>query len=309
MASKETANWLEGLKAEGKISDEVLATLKTATDASSDLDNYIKGSALRQGDYSRVMGEIQKAQKDVENSQRLLQEKEVATTKFQTELGEWKAGAQKNYDKALAERETAERKAAAYIAKLKNVAAASGFDPDEILKELDVVEQKPVETAQPQFDAAKYLTIEQAQKFTAEAAYLDAMIYDIGEQHRDLFGSRLPNAKELVAEAVNSKQSIEQVWKNKYKVDDKIKERSDADVQKRIDDAVTTERNKILSERGLPNPRPDRNTDPYTSHKLFSNPALKAEAEKAHHNDLSASSEGVSAAVASFNEGKYKATR
>lgn len=297
--SKETEKWLTGLESEGKLPKEVITQLRAAAEASTDSDNYIKGSVLRQDDYSRNISEVKAAQKVVEDSQRALKEKEDAVTRYQAELGTWKAGADTNYNKALQEREAAETRSARAVAKLKTLATASGFSEEDVLKDLDLPVNDPKPNTAPTFDTSKFVTLDQMNSVTSQAAMLDATIHDISVQHQDLFGGRI-NAKALVEAALKSGKSLETYWKETYKVDEKLKEKEEASIQARIDTAVQERETSLRSQLSIPAPRAGRDTNPYTSRPLFDNPAIKSQAESQFAN-----SGGVSAAIAAHNAGKY----
>ena len=134
---------------------------------------------------------------------------------------------------------------------------------------------------------------------TSQAALLDATIHDISESHRELFGGRI-NAKELVTEALKAGRPLEEYWKEKYKVDEKIKERSEAAVRARIDAAVLERETSLRSQLQLPAPRAGREADPYNHRPLFDNKAIVKE-----NVDSGGPSEGISSAIAAFNAGKY----
>ena len=145
--SKETESFLSGLESEGETPQGSDRFLRSAAEASADSDNYIKGSVLRQADYSRNIADVKAAQKVVEDSQRALQQKESEVSRYQVELGQWKDGADKNFAKALKEREDAEAKSAKAFAKLKTVSDSAGLDYNDLIKDLDVT---PVDHQQTQ---------------------------------------------------------------------------------------------------------------------------------------------------------------
>lgn len=307
--SNETKQWLDDLHKTGGISDSAFAELKQNLEANSKGDEFVKGSVLRQSDYSRQMGEIDKAKRAVEDSQRTLAEKEQALTKFQGELGTWKTGAEASYDKALKEREAAERRAASAVAKLKTIAASSGVSEEDLLKDLDMA---PVNTEDKNknknlegVDLSEFVRKSDVQRATQEATLLDGMVADLKDDHRELFGKSL-NATELIKEAIKAQKGVREYWEEKYKVADKRKELDEAAIQKRIADARAEERASILSTiPNAPQPRAGDATDPYSSHKIFSNTKL-AESIKKVEPDSEAGGGGVAAAVAAFNQGKYR---
>jgi hypothetical protein len=73
--------WLDGLKAQGKLDDEKLELIKSAL--TPDAIEYIGGNGLRQEDYSRLAAQVKQKEKEVGD--------------FQTALSEWKGSAESEY--------------------------------------------------------------------------------------------------------------------------------------------------------------------------------------------------------------------
>ncbi len=299
--SKETQEWLNELQSQGNLSTEAFAQLKSSVEANSKADEFIKGSALRQSDYSRKQAELQTARQDFEKTQNDLKTREAAVSKFQTDLGEWKTGADTKIVDALRAREAAETKAAAALAKLQRIGAQSGLDESEWKigdEELKNVNKEPVG-----FDTSKFLTQDQLKeqigRGTREAALLDAMVADLAEDHRELFGTRLPNKAQLVNEALASGKPLTQFWEEKYGVAAKKAELAEAQIQERIRQGVETEKAKWASDAALPGGvNPFRN-EPRSP--VLREGGLAAPPE--------AGGGGVSAAIAAFNSGKFKTGR
>lgn len=299
--SKETQEWLEGLKKEGSLTDEAYNQLKTSLEANAKADEYVKGSQLRQADYSRVMSDVQKAQKAVEDSQAALATREAQVTKYQGDLAQWKDGADRNFQKAIQERELAANKAQAAIARLKSLAVANGLPEDEVLKDLDtVVPQKKEDVNTPQFDTSKFVTRDQIAQTVAESALIDASIHDVAAEYFELTGKPLRDASKLVQEAIVAKKPIGAYAAEKFGFAKLKEDRTNADIQKRIDDAVAAERTKILSDAGLPNAGTGLRTD------LKGSPIF----EKASNGSLPIPKEdtggGIPGAIAAFNAGKFR---
>lgn len=298
--SKETEDWLAGLEKDGGLTTEAMASIRASMGGKA--DEYVKGSALRQADYSRSMGDIQKQKEAVATAEAALQKREVAVTKFQTDLGAWKADSQPIYEKALRDKEAAENKVHKALARLKTTAAQYGMDENELLKDLDTMETPhiPAQAAQPQIDTSKFITRESLAQTARDAALLEGIMGDLADEHRELFGTRL-NRAELVREAIASGKTVEQQWADKFKVSDKRSELSNAAIEKRIADAVAAKDAELRST--LPNamlPRDVDRNNPMTSHKIFSN----AKVMSGGHEETPAPT-GVSAAVAAFQAGKH----
>ena len=64
--SNETQRWLESLKTEGNLSDEAYNSIRTSLNDKA--DNFVKGSVLRQDDYSRQMAAFKETQTAVEKA-------------------------------------------------------------------------------------------------------------------------------------------------------------------------------------------------------------------------------------------------
>ncbi len=300
--STETRAWLDGLKKEGNISDEVFKQLETSLDGKA--DEYVRGSQLRQSDYSRVMAEVKTAQKAVEDSQSALATKEAAVTKYQGDLAQWKDGADKNFQKALTEREAATRKAEAAVARLRSMAAANGLDETEVLKDIDTVVIPKKDDVTP-FDTSKFLTRDDAKKAVMESALIETSIHDLAIRHQELTGQPLRNASALLTEALQANMRLDDYAAKKFDYAKLEGEKTEAVIQKRIDDAVKARETQILSDGSIPgNLRPSLRDD------LKGSPILAGIKDLSHLPPIDqAPGGGVSAAVAAFNSGKFKGGR
>lgn len=301
--SKETQEWLNELQSQGNLSAEAFSQLKSSIEANSKADDFIKGSALRQSDYSRKQADLQSARQDFERTQGELKSKELALTKFQTELGEWKTGADSKIVDALKARETAETKAAQALAKLQRIGAQSGLDESEwkLTDEDTKLVNKNDNGAG--IDTSRFLTQDQLQaqigKGTREAAILDAMIADLAEDHRELFGTRLPNKAQLVNEALAAGKPLTAFWEEKYGVVAKKAELVEAKIQERIQAGINDEKVKWASANALPGGNSPFRNEPRSP--VLREGGLAAPPE--------AGGGGVSAAIAAFNSGKFKTGR
>ncbi len=299
--STETKAWLAGLKAEGNLSDEAYRQLEQSLEGSSKADEYVKGSQLRQADYSRAMASVQTAKGEVEMAAQALKAKEDAVTRYQAELGTWKAGADVNFQNALQEREKALNKANAAMARLKSLAVANGLPEDEVLKDLDVtpVPNSPKPGEQP-IDTSRFITRENLQQTVQESALIDATIYDLSVEYQELTGKPLKGAGLLVQEAIKANRPLGDYIAQKFDFKGLRQKASDADVQRRIDEAVKAKETEILSRTNLPGANSGLRTD------LKGSPIFDAAHEGALKNPPTEGGGGVSAAVAAFNSGKFR---
>lgn len=295
--STQTQAWLEDLKANGGLTDEAFNTIRSTFEGSSKADEFVKGSSLRQADYSRVMAEVQKAQKDVEAATAALTTKEQQVTQYQQELGTWKAGADVNFKKAIQDRESLEKKANAAVARLKSLAVANGLLEEDVLKDLEVTPVPDTQQHQQPFDTSEFVKRSDIQKTVQESALIDASIHDVAVRHQELTGKPLKDASKLVQEAIAARMTIGDYAAKKYDYAKLEQEAGEASVNQRIKDAVEAERTKILSDAGLPGAGNGLRTDLKGSPLFSGGGPLKP--------PTGDGGGGVSAAVAAFNSGKF----
>lgn len=298
--STETATWLEDLRKEGSLSEEDYGRLKTTMESNSKADGFVKGSVLRQSDYSRRQADIDKAKKDLEDAQALLATKEVDLTKFQTSLGEWKAGAEGKFNKAISDREKADRNLAAALAKLRAVATANGLDEEAILKDIEVP-VVPEKKTIPDFDASGFVRKEDLARGIQDSALVDASIHDVAMEYQELTGKPLRGAAEMVQEAIQKGLSIKAYAEQKFGFAKLRADRDEAAVQERIkkgvEEGVTTRLSEANLHGAVAPGRSDLKGSPVLRSGGFAPPAKEA------------GESGVGAAVAAFNAGTYKGGR
>lgn len=294
--SNETASWLESLQKEGNLSPEVMTQLRTAAEGNSSTDQFIRGSVLRQNDYSRNSAEVQRAKAEAERALAEAQQ-------FKTELETWQSGAQGSYATALKDREEAVTKAGRAVARLQSVAAKYGVAEDEIKLEGFEPAANRQETPVNNFDPEAYKreVREEMGKTVREAAVLDALILDLNNDHFALFGKPLPKAGELVQEALRTGKQLTTLWEEKYQVKAKQSEVAEAAVAKRVQDEVDTRMAKLVSEGVLAPQSSGLRNDPYAG-----SPVLKSEVFKPPTQETGPNGGGISAAVQAFQSGKFK---
>lgn len=302
--SKETEEWLAGLEKEGGIPGSLSLELRQHL-SHAKADEFVRGSVLRQADYSRNSAETQRIKAEVEAMQGALEAREAANQAWATELVQWKEGAQGNYEKALAEREKAETKAAKAIGRLKSRAAELGLNEEELIAELDMANPNPQTTQTPPPDTSNFISRTEVQQTARDAAMLDGIVNDLADEHNDLFGTRL-NRTALIQEAFSKGggKSLRQYWEEKYSVGAKQKENAEKVIDARIAEAVAKREAELRSTLpGQVIPREFDRQNPMNAHKIFSNKTIMDENAKNHEAGNGVS--GVSAAVAAFAAGKY----
>ena len=290
----ETAAWLEDLRKEGSLDDAVFAQLK-ATFENDKVSNFVKGSVLRQADYSRQSGVIQKAQQELETAQAALQQREGAVTQFQAELGTWQKGAKENFDKAIQAREKAEAVAQAALGRLKSLAAANGLTEADVLKDIEVppVVEKKVEST---MDTSQFVKKEDLSTAAIQSVFGDAIVSDIADEVMALTGKRF-SRREFVEGAVKAGKSLDAYAEEKFGLVKLRQDKTDAEIQKRIDDGIAAGVTAKLSEAGIPgNLAPGRSD-------LRGSPVLSGAAKMPGRDQQPGG--GISGAVAAFQAGKY----
>lgn len=293
----ETAAWLEDLKKEGSLDEAAFNALK-ATFENEKVNNFVKGSVLRQADYSRQSAEIQKAKTDLETAQATLAAHETDVNKFQADLGVWKAGAEKNFNKAVADREKAANTANAALARLRSLAAANGLNEEDVLKDIEVT-PVPDKKVAPTFDTSGFITKENLQRSIAESALIDSSIHDVATRHFMLTGKPLLNARALVTEAIQKGKSIDEYAEEKFGFAKLQADKDAVDYAARVKADVDAGVTARLSELNLPgNIGPGREDI-----QSMRSPVLRPGGIPAPPAE---SGGGVSAAVAAFNAAKYK---
>lgn len=100
---EEIKDWLDDLVKAGSLSDDERKGLE-ATLGKPGVADHIKGSQLRQADFSRKMNEVSEQQKALDSEK-------ANVAKLQQELVDWKGGSEAKYNKAIADLKAAQTRA------------------------------------------------------------------------------------------------------------------------------------------------------------------------------------------------------
>lgn len=122
-------------------------------------------------------------------------------------------------------------------------------------------------------DASKFVSVDEFNNTRAAFGSAIAMAQDIADDHRELFGTRLPGGvtklREEYQDAVSSRRyrgSLQQFWEEKYKVADKRNEIAAKSRQDEIDKAVADAKSKWISEQSNPMTRtPSSSRNPFVA--------------------------------------------
>lgn len=162
--------------------------------------------------------------------------------------GEAIAAAEQRIEKLASERAILETR-------LRSVAASNGLDAEALLKDISKEAVVPPRVDSPVFDEAKFMAA--ANRSSLSAFENSALMEDIAEQHRELFGKPMSRVeligalKETVKRTGNTNLGLKDVWEQKYNVSAKRDEIREADVQKRIDAAVSAAKTAQMDEIAL----------------------------------------------------------
>lgn len=264
-----------------------------------ELQEKVKGSVLRQSEFTRRMQALDKQKADLEAA---IAQREAKVIKDAQDLGTWKEQADSTIVANRKALEDAQLKHFQLQQRMTALATQYGVDP----KEWGVDEQaKPPATQSPATGDAepdkRYFTREEAQKFATEikvTPYVAAEIEDIVDEHRALFGKGL-SRRELVANAQKNNRSLREEWETSHEVAKRRQEIEEKKIEERINTRVAEERTKILSEHKLPVTRGAESGSPL----LAMRDDLKlAGTDRSTKQGASA----VDAAVSAFNAGKYR---
>lgn len=277
-------SWLDELKKTGAISEDELKVISGVAEKPQ-AGEFIKGSVLRQSEFSKKLNEISELKKNVEAEQEKAQ-------RFGSDLAKWKVGADENFRKAIVDREEAQKKYSTAVAKLTAIGTTYGIPENEYKLEDGVI----VPSNQPPVDTKNYLTREDVEgllkKFSTEAALTDASVHDLNVRHMTLYGKPLPNAIEFVQEALKNGKSLSGYFQEKFNVQQREKDLLEESIQKRINEEVAVRETKIRSELQVPAPRASDHGSLLFNENF--NPKIPEQAGDA-----------VGAAVAAYSAGKY----
>lgn len=262
----------------------------------------VKGSVLRQSEFSKKMQALDKQKQDLETA---VYEKERLVAEDAAALGTWKQSADKTILENQKALEDAKTKAYRLEQRMNTLASQYGVDPREL--GLDG-EPKPPETrTSPDFNAdefdKRYLGRGDADKLMTEVKstpYIAAELEDIVDENRTLFGKGI-NRRELVTNALKNKRSLRDEWETSNEVPKRRTELQEKAIEERINARVGEERTRILSEHKLPVTRGAESGSPILG--------MRDDLKLAGTDRSKATGAGaVDAAVASYNTGKYRET-
>ncbi len=310
MATKKTKadlqKWMDDLVKAGNLNEEQAKVLSGTLEKPEVLE-FVGGSMLRQEDYSGHMNQLAEDRKKQEKDYKT---KDDEVTRFQTSLVTFKSDA----DKAVAEAD--KRTAAAVQAqtaqaqRIKTIATQYGIEDAELETAVAASSGSAANPSSGDGASSSSISAETLKGYVKEDVFnkgardyvnLTAVLNDMADEHRELFGTRL-SRQEIVNEALETGKTIEQVWEAKYGVTERrtqlTKESADKHDKELVDKTAADTEARVRSELQLP---PQRARDETTASPVLTRqfkPEIGPETPAAHQ-------QRVMAAVQAHNEGKY----
>lgn len=287
-------NIKDWLKTDMQMSDEDVALVAGKLEPKAAL---IEGGILRQQDYSAKMNEVTKLQGDIEAKDRRLTD----------EMAEWGSltAAEKAQNTALRTSiEALESDKLKLTQRLTRVASEAGIDPKSVLADIEAEPvPKPAAAAAP-IDTSKFATLETMNGVAAMALEMPAVLHELAEDHRELFGARL-NTTAIMAEIKQraatrgNQKSLDPraVWEELNNVPAKREAVAKVKYDTEITAAVERGRQTAITEMSVPgNHTPVGRSSPV----LVQAGGHKSAVQRPQPG------QGVQSAVAAFSSGKYR---
>lgn len=294
--TQEVQEWINELELSPEELQQIAPVLEKRQDK-------LKGSVLRQADYSRKTQALAKEKADLET------EIAARADQYQKDLNElatWKTTADTEMLKNHEQMVSAQTKLYEITQRAKAIPGidlkALGFD------ENDVVTPPPTKKDDADFTEydKRFLTRDEASKLRNEvtvAPDVSALIHDLDVEHRELFGKPL-NARNLLEETrkwnkanPNNQRGIESQWQAMNDVTKRRADLQEQGIEARIKTRVDEETMKLRSEHKLPITRGNDGAPP-TILSMRGDLGLKERPRE----DVSA----VDAAVSAYNSGRYR---
>jgi hypothetical protein len=247
----ESQAWLQELKAKGNLDDEAFKSL-SAIFEKPEVSEYVKGSILRQQDYSRSMNKLQ-----ADYSKKL---SEIEA--YEKDLGNWRSQTETQVQQTQAQLAEAQRQRD----ELVKLAKSYGLED-----ELQPFSTPPtqVQPPQPAQDLSKdYLPRKEFMEVAQSYPLIVGEVNDIIAEHVELFGKQPKGMREVVEQAMREGRTIREVYEDHFSVADRRqeleKQAREAEITRRVEEEVQ----KYRTENSLPQPRPQREHGAVFSHPL-----------------------------------------
>lgn len=246
-------DWLKSLK----LPPAKLKSLETVL-ADPEVSAAAKDAFMARADYSRNMDALKKEQAD---AQKKIADQEAKNAKYYADLGTWKGDADKKYADGQKALEAANNKLAQITNKMGTLKNQYSIEDADLADILNPAITAPVVTA-PVVDPNKdsYLSRDAYNKdvdeFRTQFPLIPAVIADLDDRHRELFGKPLPGKTQLVQEAMAAKKPLDAYAAEKFGFAAREKEIEKENWQKEADVKFKEREEAIRSEYANPAARP-----------------------------------------------------
>jgi hypothetical protein len=241
-------------------------------------------------DYNRKMDEIKT--KETQLNQEL--QTHIAS------LNQWRDGEQSKVNGQVSQLQAQyERDVAALRAQIE----AEGLQPS-------VAQPARPSGSAPSANGQKYLSSEDVNKLVqaelAKAVFLPAVTAQIIEKHRQLFGA-VPDMVKVTDVAYRTSKSLDETWREMYKIGDKEHEVAEAAYTKRVEDDVSSRLAKLQADGAMNQQNFSGRPEPPSPIRQM----IAAQREANANSPLAIpapvlqQSEGVNAAVEALRSGKF----
>ena len=223
----------------------------------------LQGGFLRQSDYDSKMNaskaDVAKAQQDLD-ARRAELEAEV-NAQVGT-LATWKEQQEGTLAQARAAVLAAEQKVASTRSALERAVTDAGLERETYLGLADKPTETPTPTPTPKpkegtVDTDRFVDQDSLRRGIVGSALTNADMIDLQNEHMEVFGTPLKNARQLVEKTLERASkgekgiTLRQVWAEENKVQDAINAKNTAQVEQRIKDAQDEAYRRGRSEAAL----------------------------------------------------------
>lgn len=289
-------DWVKSLTLPEEQSKTVLTAL-----AADGVKGKVEESIAMRSDYSRAMDGLNQEKRTVEQLKK-------RNTDYYGEVTKWRSDAEKEINNLRDTVRKSNESVATYRARLETMVQTGVLDKEDVADLLKAegnttttITAPTTTTTTSNEPTNNYLTAEQFRKEAMDFARFPAKLMDLNARHMTIFQKPLDGIDELFSETMRrvesgEKVTVTDVWREKYKVDDREKE-IETKRQQEHDDAIRREeRQKVMSEVSNPTSRPTG---------AFSSPVLERFRPKNPATDSHNPMRGVMAAVQATEAGKY----
>jgi hypothetical protein len=293
----ELQEWVKGL---GLPEDKAKVVLESF--GAPEVLTKVGESVLARADYSRGMDKLKADETALRaDLAKKIADEEAKTVAYSKEVGKWKQDKEAVLAEATKKREEAEARLTAVQGKLKEIAPTYGIPEDQISTLMTPIKITPAGDTPPRdVDSGKWVSKDEYNRALLDMPLVAAIISELQEEHRSLFGSTEPMPK--WSEMVKQGKPLRQNWEERYKVPERraaiAKDAHDKEIAEAEKRGAEAARSKWLAEN--PTSTVVRRDSDHGSPILS---VVKRADDKSGRPD---ETRGIAAAVAAFNEGKYR---